>query len=170
MNRRLPTAILMLLPMTLAAQGVDTQGKGYFLHLGVDKVDTGANGVSPVAEAGVPIYRSGHSCLGLFGGGTQWTRGAYSASEMQAGNLIQKRVVWVGLYGGGDFLTLGAAAEYGRSEIYAVPVAPNGWYDDVTWTRTGAMGFLSLHGRNGWGGFVHGGSQSGVGLGLSVNF
>ena len=36
MNRRLPTAILMLLPMTLAAQGVDTQGKGYFLHLGVD--------------------------------------------------------------------------------------------------------------------------------------
>jgi len=31
------------------------------------------------------------------------------------------------------------------------------------------MGFISLHGRNGFG-FVRGGSQSGVGLGLSLNF
>ena len=32
------------------------------------------------------------------------------------------------------------------------------------------MGFISLHGRNGFGGFVRSGSQSGVGLGLGLNF
>ena len=163
-------AILFLLPLALAAQGVDTPGKAWFIHLGVNKIDPGASDVTPVAEAGFPIYRSGHSCLGLFGGGTQWTHAAYTANEMQAGDLVQKRVGWAGLYGGGDFLTFGLGAEYSRVETYVVPAAGNGWYDEVTRNRPGAMGFVSLHGRNGLGGFFRGGGQSGVGLGVSLNF
>jgi hypothetical protein len=163
-------ATIVLLPLALAAQGIDTPGKAWFIHLGMNKVDTAASGFTPVAEVGVPIYRYGHNCLGMFGGGTQWTRGAYTADEMRAGDLLQKRVGWAGLYGTGDFLTLGLGAEYARAEIYVVPAAGNGWYDDLTRNRAGGMGFISLHGRNGFGGFFRCGSQSGVGLGLSLNF
>jgi len=170
MNRWRHTFIIALLPLALSGQGIDRPGKAWFVHLGIDKVDRGANGVSPVAEAGVPVYRSGHSCLGLFGGGTQWTRAAYTSDEMRASDLLQKRVGWAGLYGGGDFLTLGLGGEYARTETYVVPAATNGWYDELTRNRSGAMGFVSLHGRNGFGGFFRCGSQSGVGLGLSLDF
>jgi len=165
-----PRIAVVLLPLTLAAQGVDTPGKAWFLHLGINKVDTAASGFTPVAEVGFPIYRSGHSCLGMFGGGTQWTRAAYTADEMRAGDLLQKRAGWAGLYGSGDFLTLGLGAEYARAETYVVPAAGNGWYDNLIRNRAGAMGFISLHGRNGLGGFIRYGNQSGIGFGLSLNF
>jgi hypothetical protein len=45
-----------------------------------------------------------------------------------------------------------------------------GTNDERRRNRPGAMGFVSLHGRNGFGGFFRGGSQSGIGLGLCLNF
>ncbi len=169
MSRWLRTAFI-LLPLALAAQGVDTPGKAFFLHLGADRVDNGATGVAPLAEFGLPVCRFGHSCLGLFAGVTQWSRGSYGADEMRPGYLLRKQVGWAGLYGSGDFVTFGLATEYARADTYVVPSAGTGWYDEVTRNRPGAMGFVSLHGRGGFGGFVRAGSQGGAGLGLSLNF
>ncbi len=152
------------------AQEVGPAAKPWFIQVGANKVDSGAGGFTLVAQGGIPVYRRGLTYLGVFGGVTQWQRGTYAQSEVSAGDLLEKRTYWSGLYGGGPFLTAGLGLEYGNQETYVVPKQSNGWYDNVGKKAFGVTAFISLHGRNGFGAFLRAGTHGGFGGGLSLNF
>jgi len=166
MSRFPRTAIVLLLPLAGMAQ----EARPAFIHLGSAKVDPGAATLSLVLEGGAPILRWGLANVGVFGGGTQWRRGRFSASQVRAGDLLDKTTTWAGVYGGSAYWTLGLAGEYARQQVYAVPTPANQFYDGVDQTRAGVGFFVDLHGPSGFGAFVRAGTQSGLGFGLSWHF
>jgi len=169
MTRHLTTTILLMAALHLGAQEAPGD-RPLFLHLGVAKADSEAQAFTVFGEAGVPVVRAGLTYLGVYAGATSWNRGAYVPSAVVAGSLLRKQAWWGGAYGGGRFWTGGLAAEYGNRTAYTLPVYADDYYTSITRNRFGAGGFIALHGGNGLGGFVRGGSQSGVGAGLSLNF
>jgi hypothetical protein len=162
--------ILLFLPLAAPAQEETQTPRPFFVHLGADKVDPGAGSFAPVAEAGVPILRWGLTCLGVFGGGTQWRRGSFSAGSVRPGDLLDKTAGWAGVYGGGAFWTVGLAGEFARQQVYVAPSPADNFYNGITQNRTGAGVFVGLHGQSGFGAFVRAGTQSGFGCGLSFHF
>jgi len=170
MTRMLRTAALCCLPLFVMAQEETREAKPFFIEVGANKIDSGADAFTIVAQAGIPIYRRGLTYVGIFGGGTQWKRGPYSSTSVMPGDLLDKSAYWGGVYWGGQFTTLGVGPEYAKKETYMVPQYTNDWYDDVTKKQFGAQAFLSFHWKNGLGAFVRAGTQSGVGAGLSLNF
>ena len=170
MTRILRQVALCGLSLCAFAQEDTLSGKPFFVQVGVNKIDSGADTFTVVGQVGVPVLKRGLSQVGVFAGVTQWKRGAYVASGVVEGDLLEKNAFWGGVYWGDQFWTGGVAAEYGKKQTYTVPRYTNDYYTSISKSQFGAGAFISLHWKNGFGAFVRAGSQSGVGAGLSLNF
>lgn len=165
---RLPRlALLACLPLAAPAQ---ERPQPCFVQVGAARVDPGTPSLAPVVEAGVPVLQWGLTCLGVFGGGTQWRRGPFSASQVRPGDLLDRTAGWAGVYAGGAFWSAGLAAELAWQQVYVTPTAGGDDFNGVDQTRTGAGLFVGLHGRSGFGAFLRAGTLSGFGCGLSFHF
>ena len=170
MNRILRITALLALPLALAAQEETKDAKGFFVQVGVNKIDSGADGFTVLAQVGVPIVHRGLNYVGIYAGGTQWKRSGSLDASTPEGELTEKSSYWGGVYFGDQFLTYGAAAEFGKKTSYQTPSYGNAWYDAASKNEFGANAFIAFHWKSGFGAFVRAGSQSGIGAGLSLNF
>ena len=170
MKHHLLAVILCGFVPNLSAQEDIQSGKPFLIHLGVNKVDSGAGSFTVLGEIGVPILRRGLHYVGLHAGGNGWQRGSYPANSLAPGDLLEKTAYWGGAYWGGPFWTMGAACEYGEKITYQVPVYETNWANSTSKNEFGANGMVSLHGKNGFGAFLRAGTFSGFGAGLSLNF
>jgi len=170
MNRTLAAGLIFFSTMGLSAQEDGRTPKPFFLHIGVNKIDSEAESFTAVGEVGIPVLRQGLSYIGVYAGGTSWSRGSYVQSSVSEGSLLKQSSFWGGAYWGDQFWTVGLAAEYGSKQTYTVPTYTNAYYTGITKNQFGVGGFAALHWKNGLGAFIRAGSESGVGAGLSLNF